>query len=54
MLVHPGRDPLVVPTRLVVATRSRYLLLPVRRAAGGETVLILRLACGFQPTFPPA
>jgi hypothetical protein len=54
MLVRPGQDPLVVSTRLVVATRSRYLLLPVRRAAGGETALILRLACGFQPTFPPA
>jgi hypothetical protein len=54
MRIRPGADPLVEPTRLLAPTRSRYLVLPVHRAAGGETVLMLRLACGFQPTFPPA
>lgn len=54
MRVRAGQDPLVEPTRLRNATRSSYLVLPVSRAGGGETVLTLRLACGFQPTFPPA
>ena len=53
MRTRPGADPLVEATRLAVPTRSRYLVLPVRRADGGETVLTLRLACGFQPTFLP-
>jgi hypothetical protein len=53
MVTRPGADPLVRATRLTIPTRSRYLVLPVRRAGGGETVLTLRLACGFQPTFPP-
>lgn len=53
MVVRPGADPVVRATRLAVPTRSRYLVLPVRRAGGGEAVLTLRLACGFQPTFPP-
>jgi len=53
MVVRPGADPLVRATRLSAPTRSRYLVLPVRRASGGEAALTLRLACGFQPTFPP-
>jgi hypothetical protein len=53
MRVRPGADPLVERTRLVEPTRSRYLVLPVRRADGTEVVLTLRLACGFQPAFPP-
>lgn len=52
MRVRPGADPLVEATRTTRPTRSRYLVLPVLRADDTVVTLTLRLACGFQPTFP--
>jgi hypothetical protein len=54
MRVRPGADPLVVRTRLAAPNRSSYLLLPVRSARGPIVPVMLRLSCGFQPTFLPA